>query len=677
MKARILQETGFNKVGSLCLAALLLAVQAATMWYLLGVRAFPLTAVAIGAWLIFTGWRWKVSNTFRFRLSAVLAIMFVLKSRVAPIHVASGSVTSMTQFAHVAAQFFMVLQLIVLSTNDRKLLPQVLPWFGALAMICSGDFLVNTLQRSVFQSLVVVYIMLAAAFSACNRQSVREQSSRSRSLFLAVLLGAVGVLSWVSATTLFTHSKDLESLVSSLVDPKPSQVEAGFSKQGRLESIVHFRQQNSDAVVMRVYGKSSPRYLKGFTFGRFQRRQWMAMDPTVQLRQPDLLEDLPRGAGENVFSVGGAPEVKSKLQIWPVEDNESMLFMPPNPGCVAAAVDHVGVSVADGNVSAPDLPVGYPYTIYASADPRSPLPQGPQRAGYSRTSILSSQPDRTKAHEIADRLLNSEPGLSFDEKVNRVVNFLGQIPYSDDFEVPAGRDPIESFLSTKSGGHCEYFATAAAIILRLGKIPTRYVTGFVVPERNDYGEYWVVRRRYAHAWIEAYDDEREQWIPVEATPGSGVPSDPAPSVVSQLWNYVTDRYQVFRVRLHQRGLLWAVGVLLSSWTVRLLLGLSLVWLFIRIRRWNRATANRGQHRNSDPESRALNKLLDKVDARLRRQTGLIRETNETLFQFAARVTAQHPGSSLPEWYRSYAVARYSPDPDVSVKELAALARSLD
>jgi len=41
-------------------------------------------------------------------------------------------------------------------------------------------------------------------------------------------------------------------------------------------------------------------------------------------------------------------------------------------------------------------------------------------------------------------------------------------------------DPLEDFLFHQSAGHCEYFASAAAILLRLGGVPTRYVNGFLV-----------------------------------------------------------------------------------------------------------------------------------------------------------------------------------------------------
>ena len=90
---------------------LLMVVQTITVWYLIGSLLFPL-AITIGVgWVLFGGGKFEIPEASRFRVLAAVAIFFVIKSRVAPVPVRGGSVTSMTQFAHVAGQFCMVLQL--------------------------------------------------------------------------------------------------------------------------------------------------------------------------------------------------------------------------------------------------------------------------------------------------------------------------------------------------------------------------------------------------------------------------------------------------------------------------------------------------------------------------------------------------------------------------------------
>ena len=66
------------------------------------------------------------------------------------------------------------------------------------------------------------------------------------------------------------------------------------------------------------------------------------------------------------------------------------------------------------------------------------------------------------------------------------------------------RDPIANFLFERKQGHCEYFASSMAVMLRTLGIPSRVVTGFRSDEFNDLTGNYVVRAKDAHAWVEAY-----------------------------------------------------------------------------------------------------------------------------------------------------------------------------
>ncbi|MCC6510875.1 MAG: DUF3488 domain-containing protein, partial [Pirellulaceae bacterium] len=65
-------------------------------------------------------------------------------------------------------------------------------------------------------------------------------------------------------------------------------------------------------------------------------------------------------------------------------------------------------------------------------------------------------------------------------------------------------DPIEDFVVNQKRGHCQYFAAALTMTLRHLGIPTRIVMGYHPLEYNEIGDYFTVRRRDAHAWVEAY-----------------------------------------------------------------------------------------------------------------------------------------------------------------------------
>jgi len=79
-------------------------------------------------------------------------------------------------------------------------------------------------------------------------------------------------------------------------------------------------------------------------------------------------------------------------------------------------------------------------------------------------------------------------------------------------------DPLAEFLFEKKAAYCEYFASAAVVMLRLRGVPARYVKGLSVGAQTDMGGgLHVVRESDAHAWVEV-------WLP-----GSGwVAADPTP-----------------------------------------------------------------------------------------------------------------------------------------------------
>jgi protein-glutamine gamma-glutamyltransferase len=92
--------------------------------------------------------------------------------------------------------------------------------------------------------------------------------------------------------------------------------------------------------------------------------------------------------------------------------------------------------------------------------------------------------------------------------------------YSLDQPNTHGRLPLDVFLFEAKRGHCEYFATALAIMLRAVGIPSRNVTGFVGGEYNVYGGYYSLRQADAHSWVEALIPERG-WVTLDPTPAAG------------------------------------------------------------------------------------------------------------------------------------------------------------
>jgi hypothetical protein len=78
-------------------------------------------------------------------------------------------------------------------------------------------------------------------------------------------------------------------------------------------------------------------------------------------------------------------------------------------------------------------------------------------------------------------------------------------------------DPLANFLFERRKGHCEYFASAMAVMLRSIGIPSRVVTGFASGVYNPLTGWQVVRASDAHSWVEAWIAGRG-WRTFDPTP---------------------------------------------------------------------------------------------------------------------------------------------------------------
>ena len=84
-------------------------------------------------------------------------------------------------------------------------------------------------------------------------------------------------------------------------------------------------------------------------------------------------------------------------------------------------------------------------------------------------------------------------------------------------------DPVEDFLVNRKAGHCEYFASALALLLRSVNIQSRIVNGFKGGDWNDLTETLNVRQKHAYSWVEAYigrtsPNNEPVWITLDPTP---------------------------------------------------------------------------------------------------------------------------------------------------------------
>ncbi len=221
-------------------------------------------------------------------------------------------------------------------------------------------------------------------------------------------------------------------------------------------------------------------------------------------------------------------------------------------------------------------------------------------------------------------------------------------------------DPLEDFLLAQSGGHCEYFATSAAILMRLVGVPTRYVNGFLGGEWNNLTNHVTVRDNRAHSWIEAYFSDFG-WTRLDATPA--LSRSARMGRIRQLldsieawWGQWVIEYDASRQIKLARGLAKSLGfekrrqaafvwprpdrnVVLGA------LGVGLgVYLLLRARRRRKGSRDKGA---SPAAARGMaHRVYDKA-LRALAPHGWLREPAETPREFLCRVRRSHPEAAAP------------------------------
>jgi transglutaminase-like putative cysteine protease len=129
----------------------------------------------------------------------------------------------------------------------------------------------------------------------------------------------------------------------------------------------------------------------------------------------------------------------------------------------------------------------------------------------------------TEFNDLAHRITSG--AQTRHAKVRAVLAFL-----ATDFEytldqlpskrVEAGGDPVEGFVFETRAGHCEYFASAMALLLREVGVPTRIVNGYYGGHYNELGDFYAVRQADAHSWVEVHFGDFG-WVTFDPTPPDG------------------------------------------------------------------------------------------------------------------------------------------------------------
>jgi len=135
-----------------------------------------------------------------------------------------------------------------------------------------------------------------------------------------------------------------------------------------------------------------------------------------------------------------------------------------------------------------------------------------QRARYLQLPVLDP-----RIGELAKSWAGEAEGIDRAGRIER--HLTTEFGYSLEMPKSVSGDPLADFLFVRRKGHCEYFASAMAVMLRTLGIPARIANGFQSGTYNPVSEMYVVRASDAHSWVEAYDPD-SGWVTFDPTPSA-------------------------------------------------------------------------------------------------------------------------------------------------------------
>jgi len=315
----------------------------------------------------------------------------------------------------------------------------------------------------------------------------------------------------------------------------------GFSDRVDLGGVGRLRADPT--IVMRVEHPNLPAeppvrlalYLRGAAFDRYNGHSWSRTTLPSQLRADQI--------GNSVrIRRWPDPAHDRKLRIDLEAIDPSVVFLPPDAvaltlltpnNVVPSAVPSLYVS-QEGQLTYRSLNesgLRYEVVLADGSEPAlSPLDPA-ARARY--LALPADLPPRVG--ELAKTWIGSETDP--ERRAKRVEAALRK-GYRYDLESPSGaaKNPLDDFLFVSKRGHCEFYSTAMAIMLRTQGVPTRNVNGFIGGTFNRFGRYYAVRQGDAHSWVEVYVDGKG-FVRFDPTP----PADAAPqSEITGVLAFVRD-----------------------------------------------------------------------------------------------------------------------------------------
>ena len=305
-----------------------------------------------------------------------------------------------------------------------------------------------------------------------------------------------------------------------------NDLSTGFTDRVQLGRIGQIQQ--SSAVVMHIeiqndlQGAYDLKW-RGVALNRFDGKMWSnAFNPIVMRPERDGRYRLTASPEKTAPATVPSRTIRYRVLMEPLGTN--VFFLAERPKTLSGNYRELST---DAGGAVYNLDTDHPVNRYeAESEPVEPdeeeLRLAPNTIPDGMDEYLRLPPLDIRISKLAQEVTAAAP--SNYQKAVALERYLStHFGYTLDLPRHVPEDPLADFLFERKNGHCEYFASSMAVMLRSLRIPARMVTGFRTGEFNDLTGQYVVRASNAHSWVEAYFPGAG-WISFDPTPPASLPA---------------------------------------------------------------------------------------------------------------------------------------------------------
>ncbi len=567
------------------------------------------------------------------------------------------------------ARYFLASMVLILFLGSRQRLPFSLGLFHIAVTISAGQVLLLddiyiAYRLSELLSVILVVLFAATAYGSMDRLIPKRMWRMSRWFAFALILIVTANCGWIMSSILYRYVEVFNLPVwfwrggAVLEGAADGVSRVGFSKSGELSSMLLIKGDQDPTPMLSIACDVSPGYLRARAFEVYHQSKWQNLSPQEALFPEHLAFGVHFVGRRNVFRLNSTDASQCKYMTIRHESRYADAVFTPLGTSFLEAPFNLLLRDKHDIVYTRGLRSGQNYRIGYTKSAQQKPPTGMLN--------IPSQLDQG-VYQLAGRIFAGCTTTA--EKIDAVVNhFRTNYTYSLGLDIPPNRDKLVHFLLEESTGYCEYFASGAAILLRLADVPTRYVTGFLVTEKDPHGQLWVARNMDAHAWVEAWDQEQNQWTIVEATVGEELAAESADEQLGSLGGDPGTLLGKLLQAVYQYGLFgilgWffiSYGLLASLTGLIILLGVALSLVMFRRYYILKSKGETQSRALRNPGLVTLHRMLTRMDRKVKAR-GPRRHLSETLHAFSQRLRAQGSDdrrwTGISDWYLEYANLRY-------------------